>query len=58
MAIPAEDVTPRQRAEAAARASKPDLATAWALISIANDLAEIRRDLHWSVRSGGGAKRG
>lgn len=44
---------PLEQARTAAKSGRPELATAWALISIAEDVTEIRRDLHWSIRRGG-----
>lgn len=45
--------SPLAQAREAAKSGRPELATAWALISIAEDVTEIRRDLHWSIRRGG-----
>jgi hypothetical protein len=42
--------TPAERAAEAAVGARWHEASAWALVSIAADLADIRRELHWQRR--------
>jgi hypothetical protein len=47
-----EEMAPRAKAVEAATSGRPELAQAWALISIADDVAAIRRDVEWQRRHG------
>ena len=44
--------SPRARAVEAATSGRPELAQAWALISIADDVAALRREAEWQRRHG------
>jgi hypothetical protein len=50
--------TARQRARDAAVSGRPEVSQAWSLISIAEDLAALRREAEWQRRHGRGASRG
>jgi hypothetical protein len=44
---------PLDEAREAAVSGRPELAQAWALIVIAEELGKIRRDLHWQRQQAG-----
>jgi len=50
MTEPERDKTPRERAADAVRSGRPEQAQAWALLSIADDLAHIRRAMEHATR--------
>ncbi len=48
---PAPEPTPRDRAIDAASSGRPQLAQAWALVALGDEVRQIRQEMHRQARS-------